>query len=83
MTMQNQLIRLPQVRQHSARSRSTIYAQVAAGEFTPPIKIGARAVAWPLAEIEALNAARIAGKTTDEIKVLVAQLVAARKGGSQ
>jgi prophage regulatory protein len=81
--MQNQIIRLPRVREICALSRSTVYTQVASGEFTPPIKIGARAVAWPLAEIEALNAARIAGKTTDEIKVLVAQLVAARKGGSQ
>jgi prophage regulatory protein len=81
--MQNQLIRLPRVREFGARSRSTIYSQIAAGEFVPPVKIGARAVAWPLVEVEALNAARIAGKTTEEIKALVVELVAARKGGQK
>ena len=38
-----------------------------------------RATGTPDNEVEALNAARIAGKTDDEIRALVAKLEAARK----
>jgi len=38
------------------------------------IKIGERASAWPESEIAAINAARIAGKSNDEIRRLVADL---------
>ena len=38
-----------------------------------------RAIGWPATEIEALNAARISGKTDDEIRLLVRQLETARK----
>jgi hypothetical protein len=34
---------------------------------------------WPSDEVEAINAARIAGKTDEEIRTLVAKLEAARK----
>lgn len=34
-------------------SRSTIYAKMAEGDFPKPIKLGARAVGWPEAEIAA------------------------------
>jgi prophage regulatory protein len=50
--------------------------------FTSPVQIGARAVGWPDSELEALNAARIAGKTDDEIRALVVKLEAARKTAS-
>ena len=39
-------LRLPQVKQRTALSRSSIYAKIARGEFPPPISLGARAVAW-------------------------------------
>ena len=48
------------------------------GLYTPPIKIGPRASAWPDDEVEILNAARIAGKSDQEIRELVCKLVAAR-----
>ena len=60
-------------------SRSTHYSNVKAGLYTPPVLIGERSVAWPENEIEAINAARIAGKSKDEIRELVKKLVAARK----
>jgi prophage regulatory protein len=78
--MNTQIIRLPRVLEMTARSRATTYARIASGEFVPPVKIGLRSVGWPLAEIERLNAAHIAGKSTDEIKALVSELVAARSG---
>jgi len=39
-------LRLPQVKQRTALSRSSIYAKIARGEFPPPINLGVRAVAW-------------------------------------
>jgi prophage regulatory protein len=36
-------------------------------------------VGWPASEVSAINTARIAGKTDDEIRVLVVKLEAARK----
>jgi prophage regulatory protein len=45
------------------------------------VSLGPRAVGWHAAEVAALNAARIAGRTDDEIRALVAHLEAARRGG--
>lgn len=56
------------------QSQTTIYNQIKAGLFPKPVPIGARAVGWPDYEVEAINAARIAGKTDDEIRVLVEYL---------
>jgi prophage regulatory protein len=52
------------------------------GLFTHPVQIGLRAVGWPATELAMLNAARIAGKTDDEIRALVAKLEAARKAAA-
>jgi hypothetical protein len=49
------------------------------GLFTHPVQIGLRAVGWPSSEVAALNAARIAGKSDEEIRALVVRLEAARK----
>ena len=43
------------------------------------MQIGLRAVGWPSYEVAAINAARIAGKTDEEIRALVVKLEAARK----
>ncbi len=37
---------------------------------------------WPSGEVAALNAARIAGKTDEEIRTLVVKLEAARKSAA-
>lgn len=52
------LARRRQVEQLVQLSRSTIYANVKAGTFPPPVRIGARAVAWRLADVEAWLEAR-------------------------
>ncbi len=59
-------------------SRSTHYHQIAEGLFTKPVRIAQRAVGWPAREVAALNAARIAGKSDDEIRDLVTKLHAER-----
>lgn len=46
------LIRLPEVKARTGRSRSAIYADIQAGQFPKPVPIGARAVAWVEAEID-------------------------------
>ena len=51
-----QIIRLPQVRQRTGLSRSTIYLRVARGEFPRPIKLGVRASGWIADEVVALRA---------------------------
>lgn len=74
----NPLLRRPIVEQATGESRSTIYRKIKKGLFTRPIAIGGERVAWPSNEVEAINKARIAGKSEDQIKELVAQLHAAR-----
>jgi prophage regulatory protein len=77
--MKRTILRIPAVKSDSGLSRSTIYLRIAQGLWTKPVSLGARAVGWPSDEVEAINAARIAGKTDDEIRTLVAKLEAARK----
>lgn len=55
-------------------ARATIYLRVKQGLLPPPVKLGERAVAWPADEVLAINAARIAGKSAEEIRALVATL---------
>ena len=71
--------RLPTVQHECGLARSTIYLRIAQGLWTKPISLGGRAVGWPASETIALNAARIAGKTDDEIRALVQELEAGRK----
>lgn len=77
--MATSILRLPAVLARNGESRSTTYARISAGLFVPPIALGSRSVGWPDFEVEAINAARIAGKTDDEIRGLVRELVAKRK----
>ena len=78
--MTHTILRIPAVKSESGLSRSTIYLRIAQGLWTKPVSLGARAVGWPSHEVAAINAARIAGKTDEEIRALVATLEAARKG---
>jgi prophage regulatory protein len=54
------LLRLPDVRDLTCRSTSRIYADMAAGTFPKPIKIGVRAVAWRESELRGWLDKRIA-----------------------
>ncbi|MDR3369060.1 AlpA family phage regulatory protein [Rhodoferax sp.] len=63
-------------------SHASVYTAIHDGLFTVPVPIGQRAVGWPDHEVAAINAARIAGKTDDQIRELVAKLHNARMAGS-
>jgi prophage regulatory protein len=52
------VLRLPEVRARVGLSKSSIYAFIAADQFPKPIRIGARAVAWRLSDIEAWLASK-------------------------
>lgn len=73
------IFRREQVQICTGLSRSTIYLRISQGLWTKPVSLGARAVGWPAQEVAALNAARIAGKSNDEIRQLVIKLETARK----
>jgi len=60
------------------RSNASIYNQIREGLWTKPVPIGQRSVGWPDYEVRALCAARIAGKTDDEIRELVKRMHADR-----
>ncbi len=77
--MAHTILRIPAVKSESGLSRSTIYLRIAQGLWTKPVSLGARAVGWPSDEVAAINAARIAGKTDEEVRTLVTKLEAARK----
>lgn len=53
------LAKLPAVMSATGLSRSTLYARVKAGDFPAPVKLGERAVAWPVESVRAWIAARI------------------------
>lgn len=72
------ILRRPRVEEAIGLSRSTIYLRVSQGLFTQPVSLGPRAVGWPASEVAAINAARIAGQSDDEIRALVTQLHNAR-----
>ncbi len=80
--MPQSILRIRNVLTVNGRSRSSHYQDIQQGLFTPPVKIGARASGWPSSEVAAINAARIAGATNEEIRALVAKLVAARQSAS-
>jgi len=77
--MTHTILRLPAIKNSTGLSRSTIYLRIAQGLLTKPISLGGRAVGWPAHEVAALNAARIAGRSNDEVRDLVEKLEAARR----
>lgn len=67
MQVQNQtqpvgrLLRLPSVEAQTGLSKSEIYRRIKAGTFPQPLKLGARAVAWPASAVDAWAQALVQG----------------------
>jgi len=73
------ILRLPAVKHRAGhRSDASIYNAIRDGLWTTGVAIGRRAKGWPDYEIDALIAARIAGKSDVEIRQLVKVLHAKR-----
>ena len=72
--MEDKLLRVKAITKLSGNSRSTIYLRQLQGLWPKPVQLGPRMVAWPASEVQAINDARIAGKSDAEIKELVKEL---------
>ena len=73
------ILRMPAVKAETGhRSHASIYTAIKAGLFTRPVQIGQRSVGWPSSEVQAINAARVAGKSEPELRELVNHLHAKR-----
>ena len=77
--MPHTILRLPAVLKRRGKSRSSHYADIKAGLFVRPVKLGLRARGTPEEEVDALVAATISDKSDEEIRTLVVKLEAARK----
>ena len=60
MNTQQRLLRLPAVLATTGMARSTLYKAIQDGQFPPQISIGARAVGWLEADIQAWVGGRVA-----------------------
>lgn len=56
------LLRLPEVCRRTAKSRSCVYREVAAGTFPRPIALGRRATAWVEQEVSDWISRQIAAR---------------------
>jgi prophage regulatory protein len=79
MKPQLQIIRKPKVLEKSSFSKSTFHTRLKQGLFVPPISLGERAVGWISSEVDTCLAAMAMGKSNDEIKALVIELVEQRQ----
>lgn len=73
------LMKAEEVAARFAVRRETVYRLISRGLLPSPVKVTARASRWPEAEINAVVAARIAGKNDAQIKHLVQTLTRARQ----
>lgn len=69
-----QLLGLAAVLAKRQRTRNSHYHDIKIGLFTRGVKVGGRSVAWPAHEVDQLNAARVAGWSSDKIRLLVRRL---------
>lgn len=73
------ILRLPEVKRVLGhRADASVYNAIRVGLFTNGVAIGQRAKGWPDYEVDAINAARVAGKSESEIRELVKILQAKR-----
>lgn len=77
--MSDRILRRPSVLDRIGKKRSSFYDDIERELFPPPVSLGARSVGWPESEVDAIVRARIAGKSDEEIRQLVADLVARRQ----
>ena len=66
------ILRLPEVKRVLGhRADASVYNAIRAGLFTNGVAIGQRAKGWPDYEAQSIAAARVAGKSDEEIRELV------------
>ena len=74
------ILRLPEVKQRRGlRADASVYNEIKVGLCTTGVAISQRSKGWPDYEIDAINKARVAGQSDDQIRELVKALHAKRK----
>jgi prophage regulatory protein len=73
------ILRIKGVIERYGKSRSPTYADIKAGVFVRPIKLGSRAAGWPEHEVEQIISARIRGDNDEALRKLVRRLHDARR----
>ena len=73
------LSRMPIAMKRTGFSKSTIYNKINAGIFPQSIRVGLRAVAFVESELDAYLNALIQGKSNEQIKELILELVEQRQ----
>lgn len=75
----SQIIRRPEVLQMTGWSKSTLYNRINEGLFVEPISLGVRSVGFSHDEVQQIINYMIAGKSQDELRQLVIDLVTNRQ----
>ncbi len=73
------ILKKPEVLSSTGWSRSTLHTRIKENLFVPPISLGERAIGFLAHETNSVLAAMVAGQSKEQIKALVASLVAQRK----
>lgn len=77
-TSKAHLLGIKEVGERLHVKNAAVYSAIKRNELTKPIKFGLRVSRWLESEVTAIVNARIAGKSSTEIKALVIQLEAQR-----
>ena len=77
--MDFQLVRIKTALKLTGDSCTTFHEKIRDELYPKPVKLGKRSSAWPLAELETVVKARIAGKTEGQIRAIVRQIHYDRK----
>jgi len=77
------ILRLPEVLKLTGLSRSTLYKRRAEYLIPPAISLGGNSVGWPENEIVHIVNCRISGKTDDEIRKVVFEMLQRRANASE
>lgn len=64
-------------------SKSAFYNRISDGLFPPPISLGGRAKGWVEQEVQATLNAMVSGKSKEELRALVSQIVSERSNAGQ
>jgi len=71
--------RRPEVLKQAGLSNSTLCKRINEGLFVPPINLGLRAVGWLEHEVNQVLAIIAEGRTANEVRMLVRELIQSRK----
>ncbi len=79
LSIQIKILRRPEVLARLGIGNTLLHNKIHDGLMPPPLPLGGRAVGWLEHELDQVLAFMVAGKGKEELRALVAHLVAQRK----